>query len=83
MELFQSQGCSSCPPANANVGALGERPGVLALSFAVTYWDRLGWRDTFAKREFPLKRPLFAGTMATLMIPSGLTFFPAYHNAAP
>src|SRR5258706_7063308 len=52
VELFQSQGCSSCPPANANVGALSERPGVLALSFAVTYWDRLGWRDTFAKREF-------------------------------
>src|SRR6516225_9092317 len=42
IELFQSQGCSSCPPANANVNALSERPDVLALSFAVTYWDRLG-----------------------------------------
>lgn len=42
LELFQSQGCSSCPPANANVNALSERADVLALSFAVTYWDRLG-----------------------------------------
>ncbi len=52
VELFQSQGCSSCPPANANVNALAARGDVLALSFAVTYWDRLGWRDTFARDEF-------------------------------
>ena len=38
VELFQSQGCSSCPPANGNVNALSERADVLALSFAVTYW---------------------------------------------
>jgi len=56
VELFQSQGCSSCPPANANVGALSERPGVLALSFAVTYWDHLGWRDTFARPEFTARQ---------------------------
>ena len=49
VELFQSQGCSSCPPANANVNALiAGRPDVLALSFAVTYWDQLGWKDSFA-----------------------------------
>lgn len=47
VELFQSQGCSSCPPANANVNAIADRPDVLALSFAVTYWDRLGWKDIF------------------------------------
>jgi hypothetical protein len=46
-ELFQSQGCASCPPADADLNALADEPGVLALSFAVTYWDRLGWRDTF------------------------------------
>ncbi|TFU01180.1 DUF1223 domain-containing protein [Polymorphobacter arshaanensis] len=51
VELFQSQGCSSCPPANANVNALiAARPDVLALSFAVTYWDQLGWKDGFATR---------------------------------
>ena len=52
VELFQSQGCSSCPPANANVNALSERADVLALSYAVTYWDSLGWKDTFAKETF-------------------------------
>jgi hypothetical protein len=52
LELFQSQGCSSCPPANANVTALSDRPDVLALSFQVTYWDQLGWKDTFAKPAF-------------------------------
>jgi hypothetical protein len=48
VELFQSQGCSSCPPANAVLNAIADRPDVIALSFAVTYWDRLGWKDTFA-----------------------------------
>jgi hypothetical protein len=52
VELFQSQGCSSCPPANANVIALSERPDLLTLSFGVTYWDQLGWKDTFASPQF-------------------------------
>lgn len=52
IELFTSQGCSSCPPANANLIKLKDRRGVLALSFAVTYWDYLGWKDTFGRPEF-------------------------------
>ena len=52
VELFTSQGCSSCPPANANLIRIKDRPGVLALSFNVTYWDYLGWKDTFGKKEF-------------------------------
>jgi hypothetical protein len=52
VEEFQSQGCSSCPPANANINALADRPEVLALSYAVTYWDQLGWKDTFASPAF-------------------------------
>jgi hypothetical protein len=52
VELYQSQGCSSCPPANANVNAIADRPDVVALSFAVTYWDALGWKDTFASPAF-------------------------------
>jgi hypothetical protein len=52
VELFQSQGCSSCPPANANVIALSDRPDLLTLSFGVTYWDHLGWRDTFASAQY-------------------------------
>lgn len=51
VELFQSQGCSSCPPANENILTLTERPDLLVLSFGVTYWDRLGWKDTFASKE--------------------------------
>lgn len=52
VELFTSQGCSSCPPANENVRALASRPGVLALSFGVTYWDYLGWKDIFAAEAY-------------------------------
>lgn len=52
VELFTSQGCSSCPPANANLVTLSRRPDVLALSFNVTYWDQLGWKDTFARDAF-------------------------------
>jgi hypothetical protein len=52
VELFQSQGCSSCPPANTNVNAISDRPNVLTLSFAVTYWDKLGWKDRFAQQAF-------------------------------
>jgi hypothetical protein len=46
VELFTSQGCSSCPPADALLGRLVEDPSVLALSFSIDYWDYLGWRDT-------------------------------------
>jgi len=51
VELFTSQGCSSCPPAEGYVGKLTERPDVIALAFHVTYWDDLGWRDRFALTE--------------------------------
>lgn len=52
VELFTSQGCNACPPANANLLALSERPDVLTLSWNVTYWDGLGWKDTFAQEAF-------------------------------
>jgi hypothetical protein len=60
VELFQSQGCSSCPPADINVNAVADRPGVLALSFAVTYWDDLGWKDTFASPQFTARQWAYA-----------------------
>lgn len=47
VELFTSQGCSSCPPADRVLAGIAQRPGVLALSFHVTYWDDLGWKDPF------------------------------------
>ena len=59
VELFTSQGCSSCPPANANLAVLGRRPDVIALSFGVTYWDRLGWKDTFARRDFTARQEAY------------------------
>ena len=52
VELFTAQGCGPCGEANAYLGKLAERPGVLALTFSVDYWDYLGWTDTFAKPEF-------------------------------
>ena len=48
VELFTSQGCSSCPPADAYIGELAQRRDVLALAFHVDYWDDLGWRDRFS-----------------------------------
>ncbi|HUE45963.1 MAG TPA: DUF1223 domain-containing protein [Aestuariivirgaceae bacterium] len=51
MELFTSQGCSSCLPADALMAELGQRPGVIALSLHVDYWDYLGWRDTLGSPD--------------------------------
>lgn len=50
LELFTSQGCSSCPPADALLGELARLPGVVALAWHVDYWNDLGWRDPFATR---------------------------------
>lgn len=52
VELFTAQGCGSCNDANGYLGKLAERPGVLALTYSVDYWDYLGWTDTFAKPEY-------------------------------
>ncbi len=56
IELYQSQGCSSCPPALAVLDSLANRPDVLALNFAVTYWDQLGWKDIYAQPAFTARQ---------------------------
>ena len=47
LELFTSQGCSSCPPADALLGELAKRDEVVTLAFHVDYWDYIGWKDPF------------------------------------
>ena len=64
LELFTSQGCSSCPPANAALARVADRPDVVALTFAVTYWDHLGWKDTFARPEFTERQAIYAQALA-------------------
>lgn len=51
LELFTSQGCSSCPPADKLAARLAKNPSLLVISRPVTYWDRLGWTDTLGRQE--------------------------------
>ncbi|MGH6703312.1 MAG: DUF1223 domain-containing protein, partial [Bradyrhizobium sp.] len=52
VELFTSQGCSSCPPADKIIGDLAKDPSIIALSMPIDYWDYLGWKDTLADSRF-------------------------------
>ena len=60
VELFTSQGCVACPPADALLARLVDRPGVIALSLHVDIWDYLGWRDVFARPEFTERQKAYA-----------------------
>ena len=61
VELFTSQGCSSCPPAEAVLLDLAQNPNVLALAFHVDYWDRLGWPDPYSSPEATRRQYEYAG----------------------
>ena len=63
VELYTSQGCSSCPPADAFLGRLADRAGVLALSLPITYWDMLGWKDTLASKADTDRQKAYAAAM--------------------
>jgi hypothetical protein len=64
LELFTSQGCSSCPPADRMLGDLATQPGVLALAFHVDYWDRLGWKDPYATPEWTDRQRAYGKTLS-------------------
>ena len=63
LELFTSQGCSSCPPADRVLAALADRTDVVALTRPVQYWDRLGWKDTFATPQNTDRQYAYAQTL--------------------
>jgi hypothetical protein len=60
VELFTSQGCSSCPPADRIVGELAKDPNVIALSMPIDYWDYLGWKDTLADSRFSARQKAYS-----------------------
>lgn len=60
VELFTSQGCSSCPAADRLAAKLKDRPGIQMISFNVDYWDYLGWRDTLASPDYTKRQMDYA-----------------------
>src|SRR6478609_8524746 len=64
LELYSSEGCSSCPPAEAWMASLRDAPGLwrdfVPVVFHVAYWDRLGWRDRFASEQFTQRQYAYA-----------------------
>lgn len=87
VELFTSQGCSSCPPADALLGEVAKKPNVIALAYHVDYWDRLGWKDPFAipaavERQYGYVRRLSrSGAFTPHAIVSGDTSFVGSNRA--
>ncbi len=63
VELFTSQGCSSCPPADRILGQLATQPDIVALSFHVDYWNYIGWTDPFSAPEYSTRQRNYARIM--------------------
>jgi len=68
VELFTSEGCSSCPPADALLFDLRKDDGILPLAFHVDYWDYLGWQDRFAKHDFTNRQRGYARALGSPMV---------------
>ncbi|MGE0425145.1 MAG: DUF1223 domain-containing protein [Reyranellaceae bacterium] len=87
VELFTSQGCSSCPPADRQLGSLAKRADVVALSFHVTYWDKLGWKDPYASESGTARQYGYArvqarpGVYTPQMMVNGVVHAPGFSQS--
>ncbi len=87
LELFTSQGCSSCPPADALLGQLARQPDILALAWHVDYWNHLGWRDPFATRTATERQQAYAAKLGggvftpALVVNGGRVVIGSQHDA--
>lgn len=88
VELFTSQGCSSCPPADRNLGVLARRADIVALSYHVDYWDYIGWKDRFATSATTRRQRAYARNLKQRyvytpeMVVDGITHDPGVTIAA-
>lgn len=88
IELFTSQGCSSCPPADDQLGKLRDRPDIVALSFHVDYWDYIGWKDPFANTAMTNRQRAYARVLRQRyvytpeMVVDGITHEPGVTRAS-
>jgi hypothetical protein len=72
LELFTSQGCSSCPPADALLGRLARRSEMIALAWHVDYWDHFGWRDPYASRQATERQRAYARQLSSIVFTPAL-----------
>ena len=68
VELFSSQGCSSCPPADEYLVELAQKRDIIALGWHVDYWDYIGWEDVFAHPAFTERQKAYARALNERMI---------------